>query len=445
MGVIMQAFYWDCPKAENKENQWWPVVEQSIPALRVAGFTALWLPPASKGANLNGPSMGYDPYDYYDLGDIDQKGSVKTWFGSRGDLDRLIKEAHASGMDVYADVVFNHNSGADAQETNPLDNSNRWTKFTPKSGKFPRDYTCFHPSPYEQWDNGVFGDMPDLCHRNPYVYSQLIEYARWLLEEVGFDGFRYDCVKGYGGWMARAIQELRALKNGKPMKPFGVGECWDSERVIDDWLDETNAWSDSPVAAFDFPLRDRLKSLCDTHDYDLRGLMQPGALFRDRPADAVTFVENHDIVRDNPIVNDKMLAYAFILTHEGYPCVFWQDYFTWGLGQPGLKSGIAALVQVHEEYAAGATTILYCDRDLYIMQRDGWAGRHGLILVINNRGDCWNGTWVQSKWPDTAFTTGAWCGLNDAGIPQEKYSQTDGWCDFWAPPRGYAVYLPQLG
>lgn len=38
--------------------------------MKGAGFTALWLPPASKAANIGGQSMGYDPYDYYDLGDI---------------------------------------------------------------------------------------------------------------------------------------------------------------------------------------------------------------------------------------------------------------------------------------------------------------------------------------------------------------------------------------
>jgi alpha-amylase len=443
MGVIMQAFYWDCPRQESKEYQWWRHVENAIPSLREAGFTSLWLPPASKGANISGPSMGYDPYDYYDLGDIDQKGSKKTWFGSKEELLRLLQTAHLHDMQVYADLVLNHNSGADAKETNPIDGSERWTKFAPKSGKFPRDYACFHPSLYEMWDNGVFGDMPDLCHRNPYVYTNLIEYARWLIEEIGFDGFRYDCVKGYGGWMARAIQELRAIKNGKSSKPFGVGECWDSDRIIDEWLDETNAWSDNPAAAFDFPLRARLKDLCDSDGFSLRSLSQGGTLAQEKPAEAVTFVENHDIVRDNPIINDKMLAYAYILTHEGYPCIFWQDYFTWGLGQPDHKSGIAALVSIHEDYAGGATSVLYGDDNLYIMQREGLGRQKGLILVMNNRGDGWNGAWAKTKWKNTRFITGAWRGRNDAGLPQEKMTQDDGWCDFWAPPRGYAVYLPQ--
>ena len=125
--------------------------------------------------------MGYDPYDYYDLGEFDQKGGVPTWFGSKADLLDLIESAHALGLQVYADLVFNHNSGADAQEPNPIDGQSRWTKFTPKSGKFPRDWKCFHPSQYETWDGVTFGDMPDLCHRTPFVYTELINYARWLI------------------------------------------------------------------------------------------------------------------------------------------------------------------------------------------------------------------------------------------------------------------------
>jgi alpha-amylase len=118
--------------------------------------------------------------------------------------------------------------------------------------------------------------MPDLCHRAPFVYTELITYARWLLEDIGFDGFRYDMIKGYGGWMVRSIQELRALRGGTSFKPYAVGECWDSERTIDDWLDEANAWSDNPVGAFDFPLRWRLRDLCDGYCFSLRTLAERG-------------------------------------------------------------------------------------------------------------------------------------------------------------------------
>ena len=104
MGVLMQAFYWDCPKFENKEYNWWGYVKSKLPILKKAGFTALWLPPPSKASS--NPSMGYDVYDYFDLGEFDQKGSVPTWFGSKDDLIELIKVAHDNGLQVYADVVL---------------------------------------------------------------------------------------------------------------------------------------------------------------------------------------------------------------------------------------------------------------------------------------------------------------------------------------------------
>lgn len=178
MGVIMQAFYMDCPKLEGKEFEWWNFLKEKTAALSQAGFTALWLPPACKAANIGGMSMGYDPYDYYDLGDLDQRDSVKTWFGNGVELQELIKEAHANNMQVYADLVLNHTSGADEEELNELDGKMYWTKYHPRSGQFARDWKCYHPSVFERWDDEVFGGMPDLCHRNPYVYTELMKYTR---------------------------------------------------------------------------------------------------------------------------------------------------------------------------------------------------------------------------------------------------------------------------
>jgi alpha-amylase len=123
MGVMLQAFYWDCPKTEDREHQWWAYIKSKLPTIAQAGFTALWLPPANKAAGWK--SMGYDPYDYYDLGEFDQKGGVPTWFGSKAELLDFIQAAHAFGLQVYADLVFNHNSGADAQELNPGRSSRR--------------------------------------------------------------------------------------------------------------------------------------------------------------------------------------------------------------------------------------------------------------------------------------------------------------------------------
>ena len=443
MGVLLQAFYWNCPLLEGCEGRWLRTIKTYLPSLAADGFTALWLPPASKAAEWN--SMGYDPYDYFDLGEYNQKGRTETWFGTKQDLLDFIASAHANSLQVYADVVLNHNSGGDGQETNPIDNQLRWTKFTPASGKFARDWTCFHPSVYETMEGfASFGDMPDLCHRNPDVYKSLMEYTRWLIEEIGFDGFRFDFVEGYGPWMVKGIAEYRYSRAGKLFRPFDVGECWDSDRVVDEWLTSiNNAAMDNPVSAFDFPLHYKLKGLCDQYGFDVRGLSD-GTVVQKFPSWAVTFVDNHDTIRDsnNAVVNDKLMAYAFILASEGYPSVFWQDYFNFALAGRGTANGIAALIRAHEGYAGGTTSVLYADHDLYIMQRNGVANQPGLILVLNNRGGGWNGNSATTAWQTRRLTPIAWWGRDDFSKPADQWTDLNGVADLWAAGRGYAVYVP---
>jgi len=442
MGVMMQTFHWDCPREDKKEFKWWKYINDQIPALAKTGFTSLWLPPVHKAANLFGPSMGYDPYDYYDLGEFDQKGTIPTWFGARQELDSLIANAHKHELSVIADMVLNHNSGADAQEVNPITGQSRWTVFNPKSGKFPRNWECFHPSMYELWDEMTFGDMPDLSHRNPFVFAELLKLSRWLIEEVCFDGFRYDFVKGYGANTITAIQEYRYMKDGKPFVPYGVAEYWDSTNNTLHWVNNANFSNSNPVDAFDFPLRELLKGLCDQYGFDLKNLVNGESILQKQPQTTVTFVENHDL-RDEgrPITNDKLLAYSYIMTHEGFPCVFWKDYFNFNLALNGTPNGIAALVSAHEKYAGGNSSVLHLSDNLYIMQRGGYDNQPGLIYVLNNRGDCWDGAWVNTQWHDAELTCVAWWSKMDMAQPVCQHTDLDGRAQFFAAPRGYAVYI----
>lgn len=446
MSVMMQAFYWDCPQAENKVHGWWRHVTDKIPSLKASGVCALWLPPVHKAANLSGPSMGYDPYDYFDLGEFNQKGSIPTLFGTRPELQVLIDTAHAQDMQVYADMVLNHNSGGDAQENNPFDSglNQRWTKFNPASKRFPRDWQHFHPSRYETTDGMSFGDMPDLCHRHPHVYANLMDLAIWLVEEIGFDGFRYDFVKGYGTWLIKSIQEYRYTRGGREIRPYGIAENWSGEREISDWLADANAWSDNPVDAFDFPLRYALKDLCDSFGYDLTNLCGGNKLYCARPLSAVTFVDNHDFRGgDTPeIVSDKLLAYSFILTHEGYPCVYWKDYFNYGLAMSGTPNGIDALMGAHNAFAGGPTRHHHVDHSLYIMQRTGWEEKPGLVYLLNNDNH-WRGHEVATGMGAKRWRTAAWWSARDDGRPYDQQSDSDGKGVFFAPPRGFAVYVPE--
>lgn len=453
MGVLMQAFYWDCPRVSNKQFSWWKTIRQEIPHLRSVGITALWLPPACKAKDVI--SMGYDPYDFYDLGEYIQKNHTRkeTWFGSKADLLGLIQSAHSSGIQVLADLVFNQCSGGDL-EKNPYTGEEWYTKFEPASNKFKRNYESFHPSKYESDDGSVFSGFAktDLCHRNPYVYTEILEYCRWLIEDIGFDGFRYDCAKGYGGWITKSIQDYMyrySETDKKYYKPFGVGELWEEkDQPIEQWLDEVNYSTDNPLSAFDFVLRKRLHSLCLDKQFSLKELADWKSTLMHRPFEAVTFVENHDTcsphsdVADKEIFSDKMLAYSFILTHPGYPCIFWQDYYDFNLAQTGNNSGIDALMLIHEQYAGGESDILFVDDDLYLLQRRGHSSQKGLIYVLNKIDGSWNGKRIQTQWKNTKFTPLAWRGTNDLTVPQTIFTDDDSYGDFWAPPRGYTIYVP---
>jgi alpha-amylase len=149
-------------------------------------------------------------------------------------------------------------------------------------------------------------------------------------------------------------------------------------------------------------------------------------------------------VADKEIFSDKMLAYSFILTHPGYPCIFWRDYFDFDMAQTGNKSGIDALILIHEQYAGGKSDILYVDDDLYILQRGGFNYQKGLIYVLNKNESGWNGRRIHTQWKNTEFMPLAWRGTNDLSVPQTTVTDDASNGDFWAPPRGYAVYVPDL-
>lgn len=139
-GVMMQFFHWYVPS----DGSLWNELSEKSDELAKAGITSVWLPPAYKGSGGSN-DVGYSVYDRYDLGEFDQKGSVRTKYGTRNEYVSAIKTAKASGIAVYADVVLNHMMGADKQEefrATPYDPEDRtqaigeeepiktWTHFT---------------------------------------------------------------------------------------------------------------------------------------------------------------------------------------------------------------------------------------------------------------------------------------------------------------------------
>ena len=257
-------------------------------------------------------------------------------------------------------------------------------------------------------------------------------YIGWLADRtngLGYDGFRYDAVKYFDSWIVENVQNWR--------KCFGIVEYWDGNlAAVKGYLDYIG-WR---ASAFDFPLFYALREMCNNPSYDLRWLWGSGLHF-DSPTHAVTFCDNHDTDRSCPIITDKLLAYAFILTHEGVPCIYWRDYFNYGLAMPDTAHGIARLCQIHRDYAGGATELLHADQHLYIAQRHGFGSQPGLVVVLNTHPDAWQGARVRTRWRNTPLACQAWWG-HDLNRPLDKYADQHGWADLFAPPRGYAVYVP---
>ncbi len=366
-GVMMQYFHWYLPA----DGSLWRQVAAEAEELAAAGFTALWLPPATK-ASGGGQDVGYGVYDLYDLGEFPQKGSVRTKYGTREEYLAAIAAAQANGIQVYADVVLNHKGGADATERVSAvrvarDNRDReigadvvidaWTRFDfPGRGDVHSGFKWrwFHfdgvdwaqnlressifkfrgagkawdwqvDTENRNYDYLMFADL-DLDH--PEVVSELERWGEWYLAETGVDGFRLDAVKHIRyGFFPQWLRHLRAA-SGREL--FTVAEFWSYDLgKLHGYLAATGG----AVSLFDAPLHLNFHHASEGGGgYDMRRLLD-GTLMKERPEMAVTLVDNHDTQPCQALASPvadwfKPLAYAVILLRqEGYPNVFYADYY----------------------------------------------------------------------------------------------------------------------
>ena len=138
-GIMMQYFEWELPN----DGALWKQLKEDAPRLKQRGINAVWMPPAYKGTSQE--DVGYGVYDLYDLGEFDQKDTVRTKYGTKEEYLAAIDALHEQGISVYADVVLNHKAGADETERFPVYEVNpenrqeklsdpyeieAWTKFT---------------------------------------------------------------------------------------------------------------------------------------------------------------------------------------------------------------------------------------------------------------------------------------------------------------------------
>ncbi len=358
----------------NPNAPWWyDWIAANAALLRRAGFSAILYPPVCKTQSGRADTGdGYGVFDQYDVGSKNQMGAVETRFGNREQLQRSIAVAHACGLDVYIDVVLHQLIGGNNGVYHYPGAGG-----APGIGRFPKNPGCFRGAPPRRpqdpvpvpSDDFAFGDELVYVNCDPpgYTAKGMIAFGDWLTRSLDCQGFRVDDTKGMATSFVREW-----MNSGSMAGKFCVSEYFDGNPQ------NLFGWRHGGVAGrsavFDFTTHFAVQAMCDDPGFDMRRLDGVGFTALD-PLGSVTFVDNPDtdLSPGEQVISSKLLAYAFILTIEGYPFVYHKDYST-EPGCYGLKPWIDNLVWIHENLAAGNTRTRHADPQNFVYERQGHPG-----------------------------------------------------------------------
>ena len=171
--TMMQYFEWYLP---NNCSLWKNIIK-TAPQLKKMGITSVWLPPCFKSAG-GIDDTGYGVYDLYDLGEFNQKGNIRTKYGTKDEYIAAIRSLQVENIKVLADIVLNHRMGADekqdiiAYKIDPDDRTktlgdyrtiSAWTKYNFEGrnntySDFKLDWSHFTAIDYDDIakENGIF-------------------------------------------------------------------------------------------------------------------------------------------------------------------------------------------------------------------------------------------------------------------------------------------------
>lgn len=321
-------------------------VRQHLDYFNELGVTALWFTPVLENNSPdtdNGFSTyhGYATTDYY---------RVDPRFGTNAQYKQLIDEAHAKGLKVVMDMIFNHcgfeHPWVKDMPAKDWFNLPEWLEDSkgtsnPTGTRFQQTSYKLTPvlDPYaskvdmKETVKGWFvPTMPDLNQQNPHVIKYLIQNSIWWIETVGIDGIRMDTYpyadrKGMAQWMKVLDMEYPHFNT--------VGETWVTEPAY------TAAWQkDSKLT----PMNSYLKTVMDFSFFDKlsqakneetddwwKGLNRIyNSLVYDylyvNPASVMAFIENHDTDRFLGNGKDTLAlkqALALLLTINRIPQLYY--------------------------------------------------------------------------------------------------------------------------
>lgn len=363
-GVMLQGFYWD-----SYDDTKWTNLEAQADELSQS-FKLIWVPNSARCGSQR--EMGYSPVYWFT--------NHNTAFGTQAQLKSMIQTFKAKGTGIIEDVVINHRNGTTNWTNFPTETWNGQTWHIGPEGICRNDEVANaagQATPTGNYDTGEnFDGARDLDHTNANVQNNCKNYCKFLLEDLGYVGFRYDMVKGYDGIYTKMYNEY-----SKPT--YSVGEYWDgSYDAVAGWIERTGKQS----AAFDFPCKYAINEAF--HSGDMTKLVWKANGTTDQPAGlihfgysqyAVTFVDNHDTYRDGSKFNGNVVAAnAFILCSPGTPCVFLPH---WKAHKAELKKIIAVrnAAGVHNN---SAVKVLRSSRDCYMAEVTGSKGK--LVVKIGS-------------------------------------------------------------
>ena len=330
-GVMLQGFYWD----SYTDTKWTNLKSQADELSQF--FNLIWVP-QSGYCNSTTNQMGYSDIWWFDH---------KSAFGTEAELRSMITKFKEKNVGIIEDVVINHKNGNTSWCDFPNESKNGYTLTWDNAtlSEICQNDECKDHgyTPTGAMDTGDnFDGARDLDHTNAQVQKNVKTYLDFLLNDLGYAGFRYDMVKGYA-------PKYTGIYNTSAQPTYSVGEYWDGDitKVIA-WIDGTKQDGVIQSAAFDFPMKYKINDAF-TNSYWEK--LKEATLCNDASYAryAVTFVDNHDTYRDdNALKNNICAANAFILTMPGTPCVFlshWKDY------KGTLKKLIAArkVVGIHNQ------------------------------------------------------------------------------------------------
>ncbi len=325
-GVMLQGFSWD-----SYDYSQWSVLEQQASDMK--GFIDLiWVPQSGKCLETT-QVMGYTPYYYFD-----QNSS----FGTETQLRSMIKTLKANGIGTIADVVVNHHQ-SDGWFSFPEETYNGVTYqfkstdivYNDDKGKALTQAKKEGVSLSQNYDEGEGWDgCRDLDHKSENVQKIIKAYVKFLKDDLGYTGFRYDMVKGFSGSHVADYNDVAGIE-------YSVGEYWDSNDKIETWINATGKKS----AAFDFQFRYNVRDAANGQNWTKLNSTNNLMHDADYRQYAVTFVENHDTQYRSatetldPLKKDTLAANAYMLAMPGTPCIF-QPH--WRACKQELKSMVEA-------------------------------------------------------------------------------------------------------